>query len=232
MRKHGAFLVEGRRFASDVLERAPGLVLEAVLSESAAASTEPPAGPWRTLVVPDRIFGSFSDTVHTQGIALVCRIPPDSGIPPAARRLLVLDRIGDPGNAGTLIRTAAAFSFDAVVAVTGTCSLFTPKVTRAAAAANAFLPVMEALSPGEVLSILSDRGFRMLVADSGGRPYSLLPVPDRAALVMGSEPSGVSRELLTPAATPIGVPQSGEVESLNVAAAGAILMSWLYSAAG
>ncbi len=227
---HGAFLVEGRRFAADILARAPGLVLEIVLGESVSFLSDPPSERFRTIIVPDRLFSAFSDTVTSQGVAVVCRVPEEpTGLSPECSRILVLDSVSDPGNAGTLIRSAAAFGFDMVLSLEGTCSLYTPRVTRAAAAANAFIPVIQGLSAAGAIALLEAAGHVILLSDKKGRPFPEVEAPGRIALVLGSEAHGISREFRATGAASVGIPQAEEIDSLNVAAAGAILMSWIHT---
>lgn len=231
--KHGAFLVEGPRFVSDILRLRGGLVMEVFLSETA----EPPPAPGgsfngRFLRLPEEIFRLVSDTAHSQGVVAVCRLPVhpgtlDTGREPAS--VLVLDGLADPGNAGTLLRCAAAFRFRAVLALEGTCNLFTTKVTRASAGTNAFVPIIPGLTASAASGMLVSAGYEAVAAETTGIPVYTAPIPARCALVLGSEAHGLSRDAKAICRRSISVPQSPEVESLNVATAGAVLMSWIGS---
>lgn len=228
-----AFLVEGPRFVGDIARRCPGLILELLVCEGAeAASGLPGGGGIRALLLPEKVFGLVSDTVHSQGIAAVCTLPAqperlEPGGGPSS--VLVMDGIADPGNAGTLLRCAAAFGFAAVLALEGTCNPYSPKVTRAAAGANAFLPVMRRLDASRASAVLSEAGYTPLAAEKGGRSVYSASIPSRCALVVGSEAQGISRAALAMCRGSIAVPQSRDVESLNAAVAGAVLMSWIAS---
>ena len=231
--KHGAFLVEGPRFVADMVRRSPGLILELLVCEGApAASGLPGGGGIRALLLPEKVFGLVSDTVHSQGVAAVCRLPVqperlEPGGGPSS--VLVMDGISDPGNAGTLLRCAAAFGFSAVLALEGTCNPYSPKVSRAAAGANAFLPVMRGLDAPKASAILEVAGYTALAAEKGGRPVYSASIPSRCALVVGSEAHGISEAARTMCRGSLAVPQSRDVESLNAAVAGAVLMSWIAS---
>lgn len=231
--KHGAFLVEGPRFVGDIARRSPGLILELLVCEGAeAAAGLPGGGGIRALLLPEKVFGLLSDTIHSQGIAAVCRLPAqperlEPGRGPSS--VLVLDGIADPGNAGTLLRCAAAFGFAAVIALGGTCNPYSPKVTRAAAGANALLPLMRGLDASKASAILSEAGYTPLSADMCGRSVYSASIPSRCALVVGSEAHGISAAARAMCRGSVSVPQSRDVESLNAAVAGAVLMSWIAS---
>ena len=230
--KHGAFLLEGPRFVGDVARRCPGLILELLVCDGFEIAGLPGGGGIRTLLLPEKIFGLVSDTVHSQGVAAVCRLPvqPAELEPgPGPSSVLVMDGIADPGNAGTLLRCAAAFGFAAVMALEGTCNPYSPKVTRASAGANAFLPVMRGLDAREASTVLAGAGYTALAAEKGGPPVYSASIPSRCALVVGSEARGISREARAMCRGSLSVPQSRDVESLNAAVAGAVLMSWIAS---
>jgi len=227
VREHSAFLVEGRRFVRDVLARAPGSIIGLLASESASREGLPDS-PLPFSIVPDRLLGRISDTVTSQGILAVCRLPDDRWREfeaPEGRCLVpVLDGAADPGNAGTLIRTAAAFGCPAVFLTPGSCEAFSPKVTRASAGANAFIPIHQRAEPGELAGLLRSQGFRILAAEAGGGALAALPAAPRVALVIGSESFGISPLMLALCDGTVSIPMPGGMESLNAAVAGSILM--------
>ena len=138
---------------------------------------------------------------------------------PDRARVLLAAGVADPGNLGTLIRTAAALGFDCVVATAGTVEPGNPKVVRATAGALFRIPVRF----GEPADLV-DSGFEIWAADAGGAaPADLPPPPGRCALAVGSEAHGLPDDVLAVAARRVAVPIRG-VESLNVAVAAGILM--------
>jgi RNA methyltransferase, TrmH family len=136
--------------------------------------------------------------------------------------ILVMDAVQDPGNFGTLVRTAEALGAAGVVALPGTVDPWNPKTVRSAMGSSFRVPIVET-TWDELEPWLRGRGFAILAADAGGEP---LPTerPARAALVLGNEGAGVSAETLARADRTVGIPIRGRAESLNVAAAGAILL--------
>lgn len=175
--------------------------------------------------VDDDRFTDLADTETPQGILAVCAQPlcePERLITSSAR-LLVLDGVQDPGNLGTLVRTAAAFDLGGVLALDGTVDPWNPRAVRASAGTAFRLPIATA-SWDDVGPIFASAGTPLWYADADGPP-----VPDRApgppwALVVGSEGSGVRPEVRGAAQRGVSVPMPGGTESLNAGIAGAILL--------
>jgi TrmH family RNA methyltransferase len=176
--------------------------------------------------VSDRELEGLSDTERTQGVLLVVREPssslkgPDD---PAFRRLLLLDGVQDPGNAGTLVRAAYAFGLDGVVALEGTVDLYNPKVVRASAGALVNIPVFRQ-SWEEARVWLEGRGVALIVADPEGEDVRGFQPPPTWALAIGNEGAGPRTELLERARTVLAIRMARSVDSLNAGVAGAILL--------
>ena len=174
----------------------------------------------------EREFRVWADTETPQGILAVAEIPRAGldAIPMDAEPavVLVLDAVQDPGNFGTLARTAEALGAAGVVALTGTVDPWNPKCVRAAMGSTFRLPVAEA-GWEEAGAWLAEHRFQTLASAAGGEPVPR-PAPPRAALVMGNEGAGISAETRARADRVVGIPLRGRAESLNVAAAGAILL--------
>ena len=174
--------------------------------------------------LPEREFDALSATEAPQGILAVAEIPRwgFDELERTAGVVLVLDAVQDPGNFGTLVRSAEALGVVGVVALTGTVDPWNPKAVRASAGSSFRVPVIQAEAETG-LSELRRRGFRLLGADAGGEPIGKAEA-ERVALVVGNEGSGLSgrvREMLDGL---VAVPIRGRAESLNVAAAAAILL--------
>lgn len=228
--REGLVLAEGVRVVAEILDT-PAEITFAVVSPR---GHELGAGPLvdalagrgiETFEVDERAFAELAGTETPQGVLAVCREPSvDAGeLANGRARLLVLDGVQDPGNAGTLVRTAAAFGLTGVIALDGTVDPWNPRTVRAAAGTLFRLPVAR-LSWAEARALLAGAGVRLLVADAAG--HSVGPRrPDRPwALVVGSEGEGARPEVLEAAASRIAVPMPGGTESLNAGVAGSILM--------
>jgi len=184
--------------------------------------------PIRTLTEEE--LAIFADTETPQsvlGVAEIREQPVDvlkGGEPPLVA--LILDGIQDPGNLGTLARTAEALGARALVCLPGTTDPWGAKAVRAAAGASFRLPVIRA-GWEELDPVLAAEGYQVLAADAGGS--GLADPPGRAALVMGNEGSGIGAETRERADRLVGIPMRGRAESLNVAGAAAILLHQLLS---
>jgi RNA methyltransferase, TrmH family len=150
----------------------------------------------------------------------------------AGTRFLVVDGVQDPGNLGTLIRTAEALGVEGVIVLPGTVDPWSPKVVRAAAGASVRIPLTE-MGHREMIRRLEERGIPLWVSAADGDPLPRAAVGSESfALVVGNEGAGVSSELREAAARIVAIEHSGDAESLNVAIAAAILLDRILGGAG
>lgn len=156
---------------------------------------------------------------HPEGFAAKVKMPPYQ-LPKAKERWLILDTINDPGNLGTLIRSALGFGFDGVFLIGG-CDPYNEKSLRAAKGATFKLKLGQG-SAQDLLLLSEELNWPLLAADAKGKPIKKIQAPKHFALIMGSESHGLTPELAQ-AATLVAVPIKN-LESLNVAIAGALLM--------
>jgi len=233
-RTRGEFLVEGPRVLAELLRAGRPVTL--VLYTKAAVA-EPDGRLLLTQVVEAGILTELvseselrrhADTVTPQGWIATAPQPAWSWSDVDGARLLVLDAVRDPGNVGTLIRAAEAMGATGVVALAGTADPWSPKVVRAASGSSIRLPILEA-EWDDALVWLRESDTPLWVAASDGEPVGRTePCPGRVALVLGNEGAGVSAPILEAADRVVAIPMRGEVESLNAAVAGAILMDRLF----
>lgn len=229
--REGLFLAEGIRVVEELLDRRIALRL-AVIS-STLEDTERGRALRQRLQESGGVrevgageLGELADTSTTQGVLVVAEIPVaalDSLIPSATATVLVIDGVQDPGNLGTLARSAAAFGCEALVALPGTVDPWNPKAVRSSAGALFRLPVVQP-SVEEFMRWLRSHGFGIVGADAGGAPVTELDRGNRTALVLGNEGAGLSEEATARCDGLVAVPMPGGTNSLNVAVAGAILM--------
>ena len=227
----GLFLAEGVRVVEELV-RSPTVLDLAVISSSLGDTERGRAleAALRERVDVRRVgageLNELAETRTNQGVLVVAEVSsgdlpdPDPG---EASAILALDGVQDPGNLGTLVRTAAAFGFDGVVALPGTVDPWNPKAVRASAGALFHLPVLVA-GLDAMLDRLSPRGHALLGADAGGAPVGGARVPDRVVLAVGNEGAGLSGPVRDRCAGLVAVPMQGGTESLNVAVAAGILM--------
>ena len=164
----------------------------------------------------------LSDTRTPQGILLVVRQRFSTLEEVTAKKIIVaLDGVQDPGNVGTILRTAAAFDCSAIM-LDGSAEIFNPKVVRSSMGAIFHVPIIK-LNHEDFLQI---RGVEVLAAavDSSAEVYYRHDFGGRVAIVFGSEANGVTKKILD-AAQKIFIPMNGHAESLNVATSAAIILS-------
>ena len=230
--RDGLFVAEGIR-AVDELLRSP-LAVRGLLA--APKLREHPRGvELRELAirrgtpiteVGDREFASAADTDSPQGVLAVAEIPGATLADLAVAdplRILVLDGVQDPGNVGTILRTAAALGVTACVALPGTVDLWNAKVVRSAMGALFHSPAFQ-VTWDELDAFLARARCPLWAADASGTPVSELAAPTRLALAVGNEGAGISEPLRQRAERTVSLPIRDVVESLNVAVAAGILL--------
>ena len=178
------------------------------------------------LEVDETEFATAASTDAPQGILAIAAIPsmaPASLAIPARARLLVLDAVQDPGNAGTMVRTGAALGAAATLAAPGTVDLWNAKVVRSAMGALFHYPALS-VTWDSLDSLLADNEIPLWGADVAGQPIETIAPPTSVALVVGNEGAGLSAEARSRCARLVGITLAPEIESLNVAVAAGILL--------
>jgi len=139
--------------------------------------------------------------------------------------VIILDRLQDPGNIGTIIRTADAAGYKGIIALKGTADVYAPKVVRAAAGSVFRMPVLFFESPAQVLECLKKHGKKIVsTCFNTENNYYDIDLKNDIGLVIGNEGKGISRELIEGSDIKIKIPMTGKVESLNAAVAAGIIM--------
>lgn len=223
----GVFVVEGPRIVDAATRGAADLQMVYVgadASDAASAVAEQAASlgvPVRTLV--PGVAAKVADTVHSQGVFGVARMSRDS-LPAleGADLLVVCEQISDPGNAGTLLRSAAAAGAGGVIFGSGSVDAYNPKVVRASAGACFAFPIVEDVSVVETLEVLGKGSWhRVGAVMRDGRAPEAVDLRARTAIIVGHETAGLSSGL--PLDDAVTIPMTVG-ESLNVAMAGTVLL--------
>lgn len=163
----------------------------------------------------------LSDTKTPQGVYAVCDIPdPDFSQLNVEKFAIVLDRIADPGNVGTIIRTAAAFGADAVIALAGTADVWSGKVVRSTAGAFAEIKIFSAISEAELANWLQKKKFpTYALAGEGNELLGTFSLSAPHLWLVGNEANGLSDNLIKVATKRVRIPMEPNIESLNAAIA-------------
>jgi len=213
--------VRGALVAPQLLSALRGQALRKSLDESKVEVSE----------VSEKDFRSAAETDSPQGVIAIGEIPAHSLNTLEIRsgcRLLLLDAVQDPGNVGTILRTAAALGATATIALPGTVDLWNPKVIRSSMGAQ-FVHAAFHANVDETLAFLDRNKIELWAAESGGRALNSSDVFPRLAIAVGNEGSGLSPEIRAKSKQTISLPIAASVESLNVAVAAGIILYELRS---
>jgi TrmH family RNA methyltransferase len=228
-REQGEFVVEGVRLVEEVLKSnwdARLVLFTAPLNPRGQAAVDRfSARSVPVEQVSDSVMDAISQTETSQGILAVLEIKLLL-LPPSLNFLLILDGMRDPGNLGTILRTAAAAGVQGVQLTPGCADAWSPKVVRAGMGAHFRLPI-ERIGWPELKNTLAQSGsnLHMYLADSAeGIPYTQVDFRPPLALIVGGEAAGASTESLSMAEDKVHIPMLGGSESLNAAVAASILL--------
>jgi TrmH family RNA methyltransferase len=224
--KSGTFLVEGFHLVEEALKQGEQ-VLEIIVSEQVGLPPRWDAGSTPVTLVTEEISNSLSDTEAPQGIYAVCRQENRKVARSDAKTFLLIDAVQDPGNLGTMIRTADAAGIDAVVVGRGSVDIFNSKVLRSAQGSHFHLPIIRD-DLHEWVDKLKEKNIPVYgTALEGASLFTDTSCGDTFALIVGNEGNGVNKEILSNTTANLYIPIYGKSESLNVAVATGILLYFL-----
>jgi len=179
----------------------------------------------------DAALEAVSDTVNTQGLILIAERPSAtldrilSGRQAEAALAVCLDAVQDPGNFGTIVRTAEAAGASGIAALKGSVDAFAPKTLRSAMGSAFRLPMATDVQPDELLSKARAAGMKIVAAAAEGAiTYTIFDWRQPAMMILGNEANGVRAGLLEQCDVRVSIPLRAPVESLNVAAAAAVIL--------
>lgn len=232
-REQCRFLAEGSRLLSEIYNT-PEVMLELWLSNDKAATAE--GEKWvrfaqthdiPVFMLPDMLFSELSDTVTSQGLVGVMRLPQtdlDRFLGSGRFKGLLLDGIQDPGNLGTIVRTAEAMGFSFVLIPQGTTDPYSEKSVRASMGSVFHIPIIHSNNILLDIQLLKDAHYQIAGAllESSTASHET-PFGDRLILTVGNEGTGISKGIRELLDYSVHIPMTGRVESLNAAAAVAML---------
>lgn len=220
-RESGCFLVEGRKMVEEAL--ASAFDVEAVLVQEGVSFPDGLTMPVYEL--PEHVLAAVCDTKTPQGIAAVVRMKEQSAL---GRHIVVLDGVQDPGNVGTILRTADAFDCDGVFLVNACADPYSPKTARATMGA-VFRRDVYQCTADELCALLQKSNLPLYGTALRNDTVSLRDAElSRAAVAIGSEGRGLSAEILAKCEKTIKIPMSPRCESLNAAVAASVVLWEMY----
>ena len=225
IKKYGRYLVEGKHLVEEALDAK--VVEEIIVSESFEEYNIVDSFEGELIKVTDSVLKSMSDTITSQGIIAVCRTVKKELDINNYSKVLILDKIQDPGNLGTIIRTADAFNFDCIILGKGTTSLYGQKVIRSTQGSNFHIDCFDNIDLVELIDEMHE--FNIFATSLKADKYieQLDNITGKVAVVFGNEGAGVSEEILSKVNNLLKISMPGRAESLNVSIAAGIVMHYI-----
>lgn len=224
---------KGRRAAQQFLVEGPQNVLAAIensfakfvltISDNEVSDLARRSG-LKVYRISESASKTLSDTKTPQGVFAVCNMPQtELADLEISNYVLVLDRVADPGNVGTVIRTAAAFGADAVVSLAGSADIWSGKVIRSTAGAFSLIPLYSQISEEELLTFLKKNSINTYALTGNGETeLTTLDLSKPHAWLVGNEAGGLTENLINKSDKRVSIPMNDEIESLNAAIAAGI----------
>jgi TrmH family RNA methyltransferase len=223
----GQFVAEGLQCAREALVANNGPTIETLyVTSNGRIKVEELAelSAFNFVDVSDEVMKEMSETITPQGILAICTIPQrnlNSITLDGSRRFIYLSEVQDPGNAGTILRSADAFAMDAVITSPGSVDMYSPKVVRSTAGSLWHIPVFESVAIDEVLAL----GINAFSLGAGGaKELSQYQKTGDLVAVFGNEARGFSTGQNVDSIDVVSIPMPGNAESLNLSAAASIVM--------
>jgi TrmH family RNA methyltransferase len=223
----GQFVAEGLQCAREALVANNGPTIETLyVTSNGRIKVEELAdlSAFNVVDVSDEVMKEMSETITPQGILAICTIPQrnlSSITLDGSRRFIYLSEVQDPGNAGTILRSADAFAMDAVITSPGSVDMYSPKVVRSTAGSLWHIPVFESVAIDEVLAL----GIKAFSLGAGGaKELSQYQKSGDMVAVFGNEARGFSTGQNVDSIDVVSIPMPGNAESLNLSAAASIVM--------
>ena len=232
-RESNRFVLEGARLCADAARS--GIAVEAAFLTARAEETYPDlTGAIRQVAktvyeIPESLATAIGDTQHPQGVFCVCAPPPVRLLAeslPKTGRFMVLENVRDPGNLGTIIRTAEAFGLDGLLLSAECCELYSPKVLRGSMGGALRLPMAIVPDLPAAIDCWNAQGLRTVacVADATATPLPEMTLGDGCMLFIGNEANGLTPETQAACTVRMTIPMKGRAESLNAAVAACIAL--------
>jgi TrmH family RNA methyltransferase len=223
----GLFVAEGMQCAREALASSKGPQIETLyLTANGRSKIEEivDVSGFNTFDVSDEVMKEMSETITPQGILAICKIPRNDLSALAlngSRKFIYLSEVQDPGNAGTILRSADAFGMDAVITSPGSVDMYSPKVVRSTAGSLWHIPVFESVAIETVLA-LGVSAFSL--GALGSNSLNQYRISGDTLAIFGNEARGLSTEQKLDSIDVVSIPMPGNAESLNLSAAASIVM--------
>ena len=232
--KYNAFYLEGVKVTNEILDKNEAIdILLIAYSKSLLISTNGGQALLdrisslknvKVLEFEENIFKYMTDTVNTQGILVVMKIPKYSLENEENKNIILLDKVQDLGNIGTIIRSCNAFGVDTILCTSGTADVYSPKAVRATMGGILNVKIIY-LENIEEINLLKKIGYKIVTTSLNTKnSIDSIDYNNKYIFVMGNEANGVSKEIIDISDFVVKIPMSEKIESLNVGVATSIIL--------
>lgn len=222
--KHGLFIAEGRRLTDEALRWGSRNISFLLISDSFAEKNPDYAAGFEMYQVSDSLFSHISGTETPQGVLAIMKISVSGESDILSDNLLILDGVSEPGNMGTILRTAEAMGFKDVFILKGSADIYSPKVVRSTMG-SIFRLNFHFEDNAEFIKDLKQKGYKIISAAlSDSVSVEKVPKFPKNAIVIGNEAAGISDEVLGVSDFIAKIDMVGDTESLNASVAAGIMM--------
>lgn len=220
----GLFVIEGARSVVDAIKK--NAQIEYIIKQDGVNIIE---GSFKEYVFAPKLFCELSDTLTPQGIMAVCKIPSCklSDIKGSEKSCVIMcEELQDPGNIGTIIRTAHAAFCDGVILTKGCCDLYNPKIVRSTMSGIFSVPVVCGVESAQVLSYFKNQGYESVAGALSDKAVDLYSssLKEKKLIVVGNEGNGIKKETLDLCDKVVKIPMKSDAESLNAAIAASVII--------
>lgn len=230
--RFGLYLIEGENLIEEAFKNGAeidNLIIRTDVLDKAERFIKLLADSDNVFLTDRKMFEQLAQTETSQGMIAAVRKPvfslSDFSECRSSGNFVILDRLQDPGNIGTIIRTADAAGYSLVIAMKGTADIFSPKVVRAAAGSLFRMKIVFAQTEEEMVRFIKAAGKRLAAAClTGSRYYYEEDLSRNIALIVGNEGNGITDSLIEQSELKIKIPMRGNIESLNASVAAALIM--------
>ena len=219
------FLIEGERSVRDAYDKGADFYC-IIISENVQKDFKADCS---VFTFAPKLFGEISETVTPQGIIGICRMPEctvEDVIKKNSDLVIMCEALQDPGNIGTIIRSAHAAFCGGVILTKGCCDLYNPKIVRATMSGIFSVPVLQGISAKEAVEIFSENGYTIVAGALQENSIDLYDanLKGKHLIIIGNEGNGVTKETISMCDKVVKIPMHPDAESLNAAVAGSVMM--------
>ena len=226
--QHKKFFVEGKRIVDELIQSKHKIDKIIITQDFIDKHSEHTlfSSKLDYQIISDKDYKKIKNTSNSQGIFALIPMKDSFNTKNNIKGpTLILNNISDPGNMGTLLRSAVWYGVNNIFISRGSVDIYNPKVVRSSMGAHFYLSNLFELDVYDIISILINKNFQIIAATLGGISYKNISIKNHNwVLILGSEAHGIDSKILKLANQQVSIPQKGNIESLNVAVSGSILL--------